>query len=120
MDIISSVKQLVDAVAALPVSDIQAGLDQLSKDSHDQGFKEGVASIVINPLLVHTQEDLDNAVKGVVGPLHDRITELQAQVIAIPGEISSAVAQAVLDLKAKLKNTLSSQDADAQAKIDAL
>lgn len=41
---------------------LQAGLDADVASAHDQGFKEGVASVVADPSKVFSQEDLDKSI----------------------------------------------------------
>jgi len=61
-------KELLAAVLD-QLSRLQAGFDADILAAHDLGFKEGVASVVIDPLKVFSQADLDKAVADALAAL---------------------------------------------------
>lgn len=113
MEIIKLLQDLAASVAALQaqLADAQAAADSIAKEAYDKGFADGVASVPTSDKL-YSQEELDAAIAAAVGPLNEKVAELQAQVDSFPAQIDQKVQEAVAALKADLLAKYEAAQAD--------
>jgi hypothetical protein len=91
MDIIALLQGLALKIEELSValSDAQAAGDSIAKEAYDKGFADGVASLP-PPVSdkIYSQEELDAAVAGAVGPLQEQVSAMQAELESLKVQVS--------------------------------
>lgn len=104
MDLAKLFSDFASALEALKqqLADAQAALDQAKKASYDQGFADGVASVVPSDK-VFSQAEVDAMKAGfqsMIDGLNGQIDALNKQVMALQASIDQAVADGVAKAKA--------------------
>lgn len=95
--------QIIALLADLQVK--LADVEAFSKAQYDKGFADGVASVVVPPVDPDLQAKLDEALA--------KISDLQAQVDALPAKIQ----EAVMAENARVLAIVKAEELDLEAKI---